>query len=424
MPAAGIRAIDVLLIEDDPHAAALFVERTRHFAPGEFNVTQARTLRSALDEAADTPYSLAVLDLTLPDSSGIETCSRFNAAQPGVPFIVLTGVADGSLVETLSRAGAKAALVKDDCSGQDLVNAMRTANSVLAAQRRDAPEVARAAAEARFRNAIVDSADGIVVINGAGEVLLVSAGAESLLGRTAADLTGSPLGIELVPGTPVRAQMLREQSGHAEAHGRDLPVRQFDVCKLQISEVEFWPFSHHWSGKPVTVCAMRDVTNQTAEEHRQRNVLKIEQPLEVTAGIEAVCTDLAVRLGALVKFNRFEVSMWLPEAGRLLVTFELGTPASGREVSSVVQRNSVPQGFGSWITEWSSEDLSPRVAVSVGCVAPGAHSGRDAAVLARCASMVAAALGKSRSAPVFSVSTAAPGLTGNLQTRGFLPGAA
>lgn len=424
MPAAGVRAIDVLLIEDDPHAANLFLERTRHFAPGEFNVTQARSLQTALDEAADTPYSLAVLDLTLPDSSGIETCSRFSAAQPDVPFIVLTGVADGSLSETLSRAGAKAALVKDDCSGQDIVDAMRTARAGRESESRFSPESDRAIAEARFRNAIVDSADGIVVVDAAGKVLLVSAGAESLLGRTAADLTGSPLGIELHPGAPVRAQMLREQAGHSETHNAVGPVRQFDVCRLNISEVEFWPFTHYWSGKPVTVCAMRDVTNQSAEEHRQRNMLKIEQPLEVTAGVEAVCTDLAVRLGALVKFNRFEASVWMPELDRLQVLFELGMAANGRELSAMVQRSSAPHGFGSWITEWSSEELFPRVAVSVGCVAPGAYSGRDEAVLARCASMVADALRQRRTAPVFSVPAEAPSLRRAAPANGILPGAA
>lgn len=424
MPAVGVRPIDVLLIEDDPHAANLFLERTRHFAPGEFNVTQARTLQTALDEAADSSYSLAILDLTLPDSSGVETCSRFSIARPDVPFIVLTGVADGSLAETLSKAGAKAALIKDDCTGSDIVNAMRTASVVPADQERVTPEAVKAAVEARFRNAIVDGADGVVVIDAAGSVLLVSAGAESLLGRSAADLTGTPFGIELRPGTPVRAQMIREQTGHAEEHGAEGTVRQFDVCQLRLSEVEFWPFAHHWSGKPVTVCAMSDVTNQSAEEHRQRSVLKIEQPLEVSAGIDTICTDLALRLGSLVKFNRFEASLWVPEISMLQVIFELGVPTNGREVSSVVKRVAVPQEFESWITEWSSEDLAPRVAVSVGCVTPGAYGNRDDAVLARCASMVAAALGRSKSAPVFSVSANPSGVVGMPSVLRTLPGAA
>lgn len=429
MPAAGSRATDVLLIEDDPHAASLFLERTTHFAPGEFRVTQARSLHAALEEAYDTPYSLAVLDLTLPDSSGIETCARFSKAQPGVPFIVLTGVSDDALIETLSKAGAKAALLKDDCSGYDIVNAMRTARAVTLAEQQETPAAMRALAESRFRNAIIDKADGIVVIDLTGNVLLVSTGAETLLGRAAADLTGSPFGIDLKPGTPVRAQTLREESRYSQTHSGTGPVLDFDVCQLHVSEVEFWPFAHQWSGKPVIVCAMRDISNQSVEELRQQNIVKIVRPLEVGAGIDAVCTDLALRLGMLVQFNRFEVSVWMPQQERLQVVFELGTNVKGREVSSILNRSAYPDEFGAWATQWSPEDVSPRIALSIGNVTPLEYSKRDEAVLARCANMVAAALSLNRAKPVFSVSSAdddseplrAPS---ELMQRTVLPGAA
>ncbi len=411
MPAEGNRAVELLLVEDDPHAASLFLERVSHFAPGEFKVTQARSLRAGLEEAADISYGVAVLDLTLPDSTGIETCSTFSAAQPDVPFIVLTGVDDGSLVETLSRAGARAAFVKEDCQAQDLVNAIRSAS---VAPQQPAPGASTAVSEARFRNAIIDSADGIVVIGASGEILLVSAGAESLLGRPAADLTGSPLGIDLHVGQPVRAQVLREQPGHADSHADSGPVRQFDVCQLQINEVEFWPFSHQWSGNPVTVCAMRDVTNQSAEENRQHSVARIEQPLQVSAGIEAVCADIAVRLGALVRFNRFEAAVWRPDLERLQIMAELGMNANGRTVSVLIPRGSVPDEFGSWTTEWSSENRSPRVAVSVGYVEPDAHSSRDEAVVARCASMIASELNNMKKLPVLTpASQELPGSVGD-----------
>lgn len=396
----GTRATEVLLIEDDPSAANLFLERVRHFAPGEFNVTQARSLQAGLDEALDVNFGLAVLDLTLPDSVGIETCARFTSAQPNVPFVVLTGVTDGSLAETLSKAGAVAAFTKEDCEAQDLINAIRLAAVATAKQ---SVEVTAALTEARFRNAIIDSADGILVIGESGDIVLVSAGAEGLLGRSAAELTGSPLGIDLKPGTPVRAQMLREEPGHAQVRHIDSPVRQFDVCKLQINEVEFWPFSHYWANKPVTVCAMRDVNNQMVEESRQKNIVRIEEPLQISAGIEAVCADIAVRLGALVKFNRFEASLWRPDLNRLQIIAELGIETEGREVSTLNEKGSAPVEFSTWTTEWSSEEYEPRVAVSVGCIEPDANSGRNAIVLARCASMIASALGKMKNSPVLSV---------------------
>ncbi len=401
MQSTGTKAIEVLLIEDDPQAATLFFERTRRFAPGEFGVTQARSLESGLDEVSHASFDLAVLDLTLPDSNGIETCTRFCEMAPDVPFIVLTGVVDGSLMETLSRAGAKAAIIKIDCAGQDLVNAMRTAHSVNEKERHMLPAAFKAAADARFRNAIIDNADGLVVIDQAGKVQLVSAGAESLLGRTASELQDSELGVALQLGRAVRAQVVREKPGHAEVSDAPGSVRQFDVCKLNISEIEFWAFSHQWSGKPVTVCAMRDVTNQVSEEYRQRTIVKIDQTLQVTAGLEAVCSDLAVRVGALIPFNRFEAAVWRPELNRLQIVFELGMDAKGRETGTILKRGAAPDGFGTWTTEWSSKELTPRIAISLGCAEPGKHEQRDSLVMARCASTVAAALRNSKAAPVF-----------------------
>ncbi|MDA0676989.1 MAG: response regulator, partial [Chloroflexi bacterium] len=324
------RAVNVLLIEDDPYAAALFLERTRRFAPGEFGITQARSLESGLGEVSHSRFDLAVLDLTLPDSSGIETCTRFCEVAPDVPFVVLTGVVDSSLLETLSRAGAKAVIVKDDCAGQDMVNAMRTAHRVSEKARSMLPAAFTSAANARVRNAIIDNADGIVVLDEAGTVSLVSAGAESLLGRTAAELQGSALGVELRLGQPIRVQLVREQPGQTEVYDDRGMARQFDVCKLNINEVEFWAFAHQWSGKPVTVCAIRDVTNQVSEENRQRSIATFEQQVRLSAGLDEVGSDLAVRMSALLRFNRFETAVWRPELNRLQIVFELGMSAAGR----------------------------------------------------------------------------------------------
>ena len=77
-------------------------------------------------------------------------------------------------------------------------------------------------------------------------------------------------------------------------------------------------------------------------------------------------------------------------------------PVQGREVGAILKRGGSPDGFGTWTTEWSSEGVSPRIAISVGSIKPGSHSQRDGAVIARCASTVAATLRSSNARPVFS----------------------
>lgn len=386
MPPAVRPAIELLLIEDDPHASRLFVDRVSRFASGEFNVTQARSLKAGLDEAADFPFGLAVLDLTLPDSTGIATCSKFNAAQPEVPFVVLTGVDDASLVETISKAGAKAALVKQDCSAIDLVNAIRTA---AVSKEYDTPTVSKKVSEARFKNAIIDSADGIVVVDKAGSIQLVSSGAELLLGRPAAEVIGSPLGIDLNPGEPVRAQVVREEQKSLQEAGQPVHVRDFDSSSLHVSDIEFWPFSHQWSGQLMTVCAMRDVTNQLEEELKQRNVVDIEKPLRVSAGIADICAEYAARLSAFVKFNRIEVSLRRPELKRLQIITATGALSEGRDTSALVEETLYPPEFGAWLTGRSDENYALEVVVSIGSIEKIQYTGRDQAAISRCATMIA-----------------------------------
>jgi PAS domain S-box-containing protein len=414
---------NVLLIEDDPHDASLFLERVRHFAPGEFAVTQARTLSAALDEAAEGGYRLAVIDLTLPDSAGIETCSKFNSSNPGIPFIALSGVADDSLRGTLQRSGAIASLVKDDCSGLELIAAMRTACAQTEESRKSA-EAARAAAKARLKNAIIDTSDGVVVIDHAGRIILVNSGAEQVLGRATGELIGTELGLDLRPGMPVRAQVVYERDGLARAEADDSNVRQFDVSVLSITDLEFWPFAHTWAGRPVTICALRDVSRQMAEEQRQRDVTKLERPLHIAAGIEEIGTDLAVRLGSLVRFNRFEAALWRPELDRLQVIFELGVESHGREASSLVSRSATPAEFGSWLSERSSEHDDPCVYVSVGHVKNGVYRHRDENILARSASALSAALTRRKASPLMTGAMPVPAMPGVARSLSRLPEAA
>ena len=412
---------NVLLIEDDPHDAALFLERVHHFAPGEFCVTQARTLGSALSEAPQGRYGLAVIDLTLPDSSGIETCSSFHLSNPDIPFIVLTGVADGSLRETLQQAGAKAAMVKDDCSGPELIAAMRTAFAAGYGREEHDPRAVEAAAKARLRNAIIDTADGIVVVDAVGNIVLVNSGAEQVLGRMTGELIGTELGLDLHPGQPVRAQIVYERDSLIEVDVEGSNVRQFDVSKLNITDLEFWPFAHTWAGKPVTICALRDVSHQVTDEHRQRDVLKLERPLHITAGIDEVGADLAVRLGSLVRFNRFEAAIWRPELKRLQVIFELGAEAEGRESSKLIERSARPSEFGSWLSERSSETDDPCVYVSVGHVKSGQYGRRDENILARCAAALASAMARRRITPLMTDALPVPPMPTAGPGAAFLP---
>ena len=70
---------------------------------------------------------IVLLDLSLPDSFGLETLARWQAAAPTLPVIVLTGSDDEALAVAAVREGAQDYLVKGRIDGALLLQAIRYA---------------------------------------------------------------------------------------------------------------------------------------------------------------------------------------------------------------------------------------------------------------------------------------------------------
>ena len=63
-------------------------------------------MADGLDACRQSSIDLVLLDLTLPDSSGVETVSEFRAAQRDLPLVVLTGMAQDEVGVDCLAAGA------------------------------------------------------------------------------------------------------------------------------------------------------------------------------------------------------------------------------------------------------------------------------------------------------------------------------
>ncbi|MCM3661820.1 SpoIIE family protein phosphatase [Georgenia satyanarayanai] len=117
-------ALHLLLVEDDDGDAVL-VEELLHDAGIDTDVTRAWSLEAALD-ALVMPVDCILLDLGLPDASGLDALLQLRSASSAA-VVVLTGLDDADRGLEAVGAGADDYLVKGTVGGEALGRALRYA---------------------------------------------------------------------------------------------------------------------------------------------------------------------------------------------------------------------------------------------------------------------------------------------------------
>ena len=87
----------ILLIEDNPGDARLIQEYLSEPSFVDFQLVHAASLKEGIERLTAGGIDLVLLDLTLPDCTGLETFTRVAAVATETPIIVLSGQDDESL---------------------------------------------------------------------------------------------------------------------------------------------------------------------------------------------------------------------------------------------------------------------------------------------------------------------------------------
>lgn len=143
----------ILLIEDNPADADLINIFLKDVG-FKFELHQAETLQEGFEIIENRGIELALLDLTLPDSSGFKTVTAFLKRAPQVPLIVLTGLNNEIIGNQAIKAGAQDFLVKGQIDEKQLGRSIRYALQRFKTQAK-LEEVAKVLAinERRFQEA-------------------------------------------------------------------------------------------------------------------------------------------------------------------------------------------------------------------------------------------------------------------------------
>jgi DNA-binding NarL/FixJ family response regulator len=118
-----MKSIRILLADDHTvmrRGLRLLLESQPEFSV----VAEAADGREAVVQAEATQPDVAVVDIAMPNLSGIEAAQRMNAAAPHMAVVILSMHSDEGYVLRALKAGAKGYLLKDSAEG-DLIEAIK-----------------------------------------------------------------------------------------------------------------------------------------------------------------------------------------------------------------------------------------------------------------------------------------------------------
>ena len=117
-------SVRVLLVEDNLQQARLVQAFLSKFQTPSYALVHADRLSTGLERLREGGVDIILLDLTLPDSGGLETFHKIHAQAKGIPIVVLSGIDDEELAVRAVRDGAQDYLLKGDLTASALVHAL------------------------------------------------------------------------------------------------------------------------------------------------------------------------------------------------------------------------------------------------------------------------------------------------------------
>jgi len=180
--------IRLLIIEDNPGDVRLLKEILKEAAVTNFAIETQQRLSDGIKYLESNIADVILLDLSLPDSHGLETFLVVNANFPNIPVLLLTGLDDANVAIDAINRGAQDYLVKGKIDKDLLVKAIyyaieRKNNETKIAHERNQLEVT-----------LASISDGVIATDAQGKIVLLNKSAQEITGFSAQEALGKDLG--------------------------------------------------------------------------------------------------------------------------------------------------------------------------------------------------------------------------------------
>jgi len=265
--------IKVLLIEDNPGDARLLREMLIEAGINKFNLVHVKRISEGLNRLRQDNFQVILLDLSLPDSHGLETVDRVCNAAPYVPVLVLTGLDDEALAIRAVRKGAQDYLIKGQMDGNLLVRAIRYATE------RKRTEEALKESEDIFNSFMEHSPIYVFFKDENARPIRLSRNYEQMLGRPVHELLGKTMD-ELFPSELAKGMVEDDlrilRDGKPFEVVEELNGRIFETTKFPIVK----------QGKPSLLAGFTiDITER---KHAAEEMANLQEQLRQSQKMEAI----------------------------------------------------------------------------------------------------------------------------------------
>jgi DNA-binding NarL/FixJ family response regulator len=113
-----------ILLADDHKVMRRGLRLLLESQPGFSVVAEASDGREAVEHAESSQPDVAVLDIAMPNLSGIEAAQRISSASPQIAIVILSMHSDEGYVLRALKSGVKGYVLKDSAEG-DLIEAIK-----------------------------------------------------------------------------------------------------------------------------------------------------------------------------------------------------------------------------------------------------------------------------------------------------------
>ena len=122
-----VKSLTILVVEDNPGDFDLISEYLSDVSWVAYDLIPCASLQQAKEKLLVNTLDAVLLDLSLPDSTGIGTVSNMRSLSERLPIIVLTGIDNDEVGEQSIQQGAQEYLAKNELNGRLLSRVIKYA---------------------------------------------------------------------------------------------------------------------------------------------------------------------------------------------------------------------------------------------------------------------------------------------------------